>query len=222
MVDRKQIYAAQVKKTLVPILKQQGIATIEEALAALRYGFCCDQPNDLLDIHNQIIKKVDNLVDRARNRQQKDIDWRWLMKTNRSDWGSQAYEQAGSIIEKQFGKSVSLNGFNRLTGQAIVRLSLSSQVNLKDQINLKLIPQLIDAIELIEPDFKSKRIIEDEKYKIISIFEQTLGESGVYQLWQVGGYYCLVRITYGMPRLVYKDPNLLNMLEYIQVNHNYN
>jgi hypothetical protein len=139
---------------------------------------------------------------------QKKIDWDYVLSCEHSG-GQTHYEYRESALRKIGLRS---DGFFRETGQVCIRVCLYRN-------DEKSVAKTLAGLRKVLPYLKSVQ----DGCVIIDIFEHTLSENGIYNLWidKKKKRYEVKKTTYGYEETVMKFDDLRKTLEYIQENHYY-
>ena len=146
-----------------------------------------------------------------------EIAERELAKSNQPNWPLLLKEQDSTVIYKALDKALyefemSSFGYRPATMQRVVNVSLYKHHPESAKKLEKTFNGLQKVLPYIEPI---------EGWRIINIFESSLSQHGVFNLY-VGEKTCELRKTvYGSERVVFKANSLLEALEYTQQNHPY-
>lgn len=185
--------------------------TIDEELAELeaKRAVICKEIERLGNQAGKLYDEISLLKDKIFERE--------LAKTDEDNWPLLLKEQDSMVALRALDKALhefgmSSSGYRFATMQRAVRISLCKYHPESAAKLQKTLEGLEKVLPYIEPF---------DGWKIINIFESTLSEHGVYDLY-VGEKACEVRkTTYGSERIVFKADSLLKALEYIQKHHPY-
>ena len=185
--------------------------TIDEELAELeaKRAVICEEISKLYDQSAALYDQCQKL--------REEIAEREIAKSDQPNWPFLLKEQNSMValraLEKALGKyGMMSSGYRFATMQRAIQISLYKyhpESAAKLQKTLEGLEKVLPYIEPIEG------------WRIISVFESTLSEHGVFDLY-VGEKTCELRkTTYGSQRVVFKVNSLLEALEYIQKHHPY-
>lgn len=185
--------------------------TIDEELAELeaKRAVICAQISKLTEQSAALYDQCQKL--------REEIAERELARSDQPNWSLLLEEQNSMVmykaLEKALGKYEMMSfGYRPATMQRVVKISLYKH-HAESATRLQ---KTLEGLEKILPYVKPI-----DGWKIIGIFESTLSEHGVFNLY-VGEKTCELRKTvYGRGRTVFKANSLLEMLKYIQKHHPY-
>lgn len=185
--------------------------TIDDELAELeaKRAVICAQISKLSDEAAELYDQCQKL--------REEIAERELAKSDQPNWPLLLKEQDSMVMYRALDKALHefemrSSGYRRGTMQRVVHISLYKYHPESAKKLEKTFSGLQKILPYIEPV---------DGWKVIGIFESTLSEHGVFNLY-VGEKTCELRKTvYGSERVIFKANSLLETLEYIQKHHPY-
>jgi hypothetical protein len=195
--------------------KQIGKMTIKECQAEIvdnetKQSDVCSQIKPLEDKFRRLSNRNDELrnrIARVKSKQKK-IDWDWLLYCDWKDAGVH-HKYREEVLNKIGLRS---SGYYQEINQTCVQVMLYR--NKPDSLK-----KTLSGLKKVLPYLKSVK----DGFVRVDIFEHTLSEGGVYDLWidKEEKKYQIRKTTYGREEILKEFNDLKKALEYIQEHHYY-